>query len=177
MKKSKLENIAWAIFALALSSTIAVAQGPGARNNYYQQQNAGCLYNISNISEEQQQQIAELQEQHQRQMAELRTKRRSTVDVVKKSEIRTEMLKKTETYRNEVRRLLTAGQQAEFDKLFAWGTPGNIANMGCRNRGGNKVWARPGNQAAGTRAGTCAGAGPGQNQRNFSKRGANRNRL
>jgi hypothetical protein len=68
-------------------------------------------------------------------MDELREQRRSTVNAVEKSEIRTEMLKKVEAHRNEVKSLLTEEQQIQYDQLQA--PVGYGRNQGFRQGRGN----------------------------------------
>jgi len=159
MKTSKLKNIAWVFFALALVSTTVLAQGRGNGNRYYQNEKGDCLSYISGLTEKQQQQITKMEDEHQLAMAELRTERRSTVNAVEKSEIRTEMLKKVEAHRNEVRKVLTAEQQKQYDQLHANGSYGRNQNVGRGNGNfagqGNGRGNGHGNFARGNSRGGC----------------------
>jgi len=155
MKTSKLKNVAWVIFALTLTSTIVLAQGRGNGNRYYQNEKGDCLSYISGLTEKQQQQIDKMEDAHQLAMAELRTERRSTVNAVEKSEIRTEMLKKVEAHRNEVRKVLTADQQKQYDQLHTNGSYGPNQNVGRGNGNFARQGNGRGNYARGNSGGGC----------------------
>ncbi len=155
MKTSKLKNIAWVFFALALASTTVLAQGRRTGNGYYQNEGNYCLNYVSGLSEKQQQQIAKMEDEHQQAMAELRTERRSTISAVEKSEIRTEMLKKVEAHRNAVRNVLTEEQQNQYDRFHINGSYGRNENVG---RGQGNFAGRGngrGNFARGNNRGNC----------------------
>jgi hypothetical protein len=137
MKTSRLQKLAWVFFALALTSTTVLAQGNRTGNRYSQNQNATCLSYISNLSDKQQTQIVEMEEQHQVQMAELRTNRRTTINAIEKSEIRTEMLKKVEAHRNSVKKILNEEQKLQYDQLHAQGNLAQYCNYGNRRENGN----------------------------------------
>ncbi|MDX8338144.1 hypothetical protein SLH46_03045 [Draconibacterium sp. IB214405] len=117
MKTSKLINVAWVFFALVLTTTTVFAQRGRRANTVQNNQNLPCLTQISNLTEEQETSIQELEANHQKTMEELREQRRSTTNAVEKSELRTAMLKNVETHRGEVRNLLTADQQKQYDQL------------------------------------------------------------
>nr|WP_319510824.1 Spy/CpxP family protein refolding chaperone [uncultured Draconibacterium sp.] len=134
MKTSKLTNIAWVFFALALTSTTVLAQGRRTGNGYYQNQRNNCVNYISGLTDTQQEQIQQMENNHQLAMNELRTKQRATINTVEKSEIRTEMLKKVEAHRTEVRNLLTEEQQIQYDQLQANSNYARNQNIG-RGRG------------------------------------------
>jgi len=135
MKTSKLINVAWVFFALVLTTTSVFAQRGRRANAVQNNQNLPCLVQISDLSEDQKESIKELEVDHQKKMAELRIERRSIVNAVEKSEIRTEMLKNVEAHRNEVKSLLTEEQQAQYDQLQA--SVGYGRNQGFRQGRGN----------------------------------------
>ena len=64
-------------------------------------------------------QINALETTHQATMAELREKRRSTTDATTKANIRTEMDTQVAKHRNDVKALLNAEQQKQYDQLHA----------------------------------------------------------
>ncbi|MGM0622206.1 MAG: Spy/CpxP family protein refolding chaperone [Bacteroidota bacterium] len=145
----KTKNFVWMFIALMLTSTTLLAQGrrnvnqPGYGYGYGQ---GTCLAVLPDLTEEQQAKITELEAAHQEAMAELRVEQRSTFEPVEKSEIRTEMLKKVQAHRNEVRNLLTEDQQKQYDLLqarnnygrkgFAQGRRGGRGPAGFQGRGG-----------------------------------------
>lgn len=116
MKTSKLTKTTWVFVALTLTTTTLFAQGWRNGNRLVSGQN-NCIYQVSGLSDEQITRIDGLNNTHQAKMGELRTQRRSTIDAVEKSEIRTTMLKNVKAHRDEVKSLLTAEQQKEFDLL------------------------------------------------------------
>lgn len=117
MNISKLSKFAWAIFALALTTTTVFAQGWRNGNNVNLKQNSACLYQISDLTNNQKDQIQELANSHQTTMAELRENRRSTSDINKKNEIRKTMLENVDKHQNEVKSLLTENQKKQYDLL------------------------------------------------------------
>ena len=142
MKTSKLINVAWVFFALVLTTTTVFAQRGRRANPVQNNQNLPCLVQISDLTEDQKESIQELVASHQKTMDELREQRRSTVNAVEKSEIRTEMLKKVEAHRNEVKSLLTEEQQIQYDQLQA--PVGYGRNQGFRQGCGNANFKRQG---------------------------------
>lgn len=187
MKTSKLQKVAWVFFALVLTSSIVSAQGFRNGNRMYQNQNGNCLYQISGLSEKQQTQIQKMEDEHQQGMDELRNKRRSTASAIEQSEIRTEMLKKVETHRNSVKKVLTADQQKQYEQLHAYGNNGRNGQFA--NSRGNRNFAGRGNGnfARGNRGGGCyvntnfrgkngnfqSGNFRGNTKRNYSQSGGN----
>lgn len=174
MKTSNLQKFAWVFFALVLTTTSVFAQGWRRANyNVQNNQNLPCLTQISNLSEQQLESIQELEADHQKAMGELREQRRSTLNAVEKSEIRTEMLKNVEAHRSGVKSLLTEEQQVQYDQLQAslgYGRNqvynqrrgnaninqqgrgnGNAAFRGQGNGGGNRTYARGQGQGRGNR--------------------------
>jgi Spy/CpxP family protein refolding chaperone len=145
MKKSKLTKLAWAFFALAVTSTTLYAQGWNNGKQAGNGWNKTCLNQISGLSDEQKIKIDGLNEIHQAKMAELRTKRQSTNDAIEKSEIRTTMLKNVKAHRDEVKSLLTTEQQKQYDQLQARGN----GNFQGRGQGRGQQFA--GNQGCGCR--------------------------
>ncbi|QIA06785.1 Spy/CpxP family protein refolding chaperone [Draconibacterium halophilum] len=133
METSKLINVAWVIFALVLTTTTVFAQRGRRANAVQNNPNLPCLTQISDLTEEQETSIQGLEASHQKTMDELREQRRSTVNAVDKSEIRTEMLKNVEAHRNEVKLLLTEEQQKQYDQIKANGSCGRNQNVGRRN--------------------------------------------
>jgi hypothetical protein len=107
-------------------------------------------------------------------MDELRTKRQSTTDAIEKSEIRTTMLKNVKAHRDEVKSLLTAEKQKEFDTLQQRGNYGNgrgQANFNGRRQGnGNCQFA--GNYCS---RGNRNGGGQGYGNGNLRNQGCYRN--
>lgn len=154
MKTSNLKKIAWAFFVLALTASTVFGQGRRNGNRNVTQQKGTCLNYISDLTEDQQTRIKTMDEKHWEMMDELRAKRRSTINAVEKSEIRTEMLKTVEAHRNAVRGLLTEDQQKRYDQLQANAGTGKNQNVGrgqgnaCGNAQSNRGW----NQAG---RGTC----------------------
>lgn len=138
MNNSKLKNVAWVFFALVLTTTTVFAQDSGYRNRNFPGQNGTCLELISNLSEKQKTQIQKLEENHQTEIAELRKNRRASFDETKKNEIRNEMLERVATHQSEVKDLLSADQQKEYELLHARGT--NFRNQNGKNfqKGGRK---------------------------------------
>jgi hypothetical protein len=198
MKNSKLQKLAWVFFALSLATITAFGQGRGNGNRYYQNQNGNCLQSIQGLTEKQQKQIQKMEDEHQDGMAKLREKRRSTAGAIEKSEIRTEMLKKVEAHRKEVRGMLTEDQQKQYDQLHAYGNYGRNQNVGRGqanfvvrgngnrnfvrrgNRGGNFIHGNQGGcysntNFRGTRGSFQQGYGRGAGNRAGFVRGNNRN--
>lgn len=134
MKTSKLIYVVGGFFVLMLAATTAFGQGRGNGNSYFQKKSGRCVYSIAGLTEKQQEQVEKMQNKHQEVMAELREKRRSTINAIEKSEIRTTMLKKVEAHRKAVRSVLTEDQQKVYDQLPAYGNYGRNQNLG-RGRG------------------------------------------
>lgn len=155
MKTSKLKNIAWVVFALMLTTTTVFAQRGRRANMVQNNQNLPCLTQISNLSEDQEKSIQELEAGHQKKMVELREERRTTVNAVEKSEIRTEMLKNVEAHHNEVKSLLTEEQKVQYDQLQAYGGYGRNQNVGRENRNFSGQLGGRGNFTRGNGRGTC----------------------
>lgn len=183
MKLSKITYVAWVFFALMLASSTLMAQGwrQGNKRNY--QPNQGCLHGISNLSEKQQKQILGLEESHQIAMAELRTKRRSTTNAVEKSEIRTEMLKKVEAHKGEVKGLLSKEQQQQYEQLRSYGSNGcsqtywnGRGNVNFQGRGNGNLQFACTNQRAGNHGGRQGFSKGNGNFRNSNNGRGNGNR-
>ncbi|AHW61652.1 LTXXQ motif family protein [Draconibacterium orientale] len=174
MKTSKLFNVAWVLFALVLTTTTVFAQRGRRANPVQNNQNLPCLTQISNLTEEQETSIQELEASHQKTMAELRTERRSTINAVEKSEIRTEMLKKVEAHRNDMKSLLTEEQQIQYDQLQASMGYGRNQNVGRGNRNFSAKRGGRGNFARGNGRGACYSQ-PAYNGRNYNNRPNYRN--
>jgi hypothetical protein len=165
MNTSKLHKFAWTFFALALITTTVFGQNN--RNNITEnnKQNATCLEQISDLTETQKTQILNLESSHQEKMAEFRNQRRSTVNAIEKSEIRTEMLKNVEAHRNEVKSLLTDNQQKEYDLLHYRGNNYRNQNYGFQQgRGRGQGQFSRGN--CGNYQGNRNGFNRGNNRRN-----------
>ena len=152
MKTSKLINVAWVFFALVLTTTSVFAQRGRRANAVQNNQNLPCLTQISDLSEEQKTSIQELEASHQKTMTELREQRRSTVNAVEKSEIRTEMLKNVEAHRNAVKSLLSEEQQTQYKQLQASAGYGRNQGYGQGRGNGNFNRQGRGNGNAGFRA-------------------------
>ncbi len=125
MKISKLTKLAWVFFALALTTTTLFAQGWRNGNRPVNGQKNNCINQISGLSDEQQTKIEGLNKSHLETMAQLRTQRQSTTDAIEKSEIRTAMLKNVKAHRDEVKSLLTADQQKQWESLQGYSNKGN----------------------------------------------------
>lgn len=130
MKTSKLKKLAWVFLALALTTTTLFAQGWRNGNRPFYGSNNNCINLISGLSDEQKTKIDGLNKSHFETMSQLRALRQSTTDAIGKSEIRTTMLKTVKTHREEVKSMLTAEQQKEFDALQQRGNYGNGSGQG-----------------------------------------------
>ncbi len=164
MRISKLRKFAWAFFALALATTTVFAQGYGNRNRVNNNKTGVCLEQITDLTEQQKTKIQELEQKHQTEMAELRDNRRGTVDAIEKNDIRGEMLKKVKAHRNEVKQLLTASQQEQYEALHAQGR-NQGKQFASNKRSGNKGNAGYGKGNRGGKGKGCRGhrSGNGNN--------------
>jgi len=175
MNMSKLTKLAWVFFALAVTSTTLFAQGWRNGKQAGNGLNNNCINQVSGLTDEQKTKIDGLNETHQVKMGELRTQRQSTTDAIEKSEIRTTMLKNVKAHRDEVKSLLTAEQQKEYELLQARENYGNgrgNANFQGRRQGRGQQFA--GNQGCGTRGKNGAGA-QGYGRGNQQNKGCFRN--
>lgn len=122
MKTKKFKTITWVFIALLMGTTTVFAQ-PGRnidRTGFGYGYGGGyCLNVLTDLTEEQQEQITKLEASHQEAMVELRIEQRSAVDPIEKNEIRGEMLKRVKAHRDEVRSLLTEEQKKQYDLLQA----------------------------------------------------------
>ncbi len=170
MKTSKLTNLAWVIFALAVTSTTLSAQGWRNGKQAENGRNNNCINQVSGLTGEQQSKIDGLNETHQAKMGELRIQRQSTTDAIEKNEISTTMLKNVKAHRDEVKSLLTTEQQKEFDSLQQRGNYANDRGQGnFQGRGQGRGQQFIGNQRCGVRGnqnfgGQGYGRGYRQNQ-------------
>ena len=135
------------LIALMLGSSILFAQG--RRNAQCRWNGNGngygiCLNFLSDLTNEQKEKIVELESTHQVAMAELRVKQRLTFEPIEKNEIRGEMLKKIKTHRDEVRNLLTAEQQKQYDALHAQNGFGGRRFVAARSGRGQARFGRQG---------------------------------
>ena len=175
MKLSKLTKLAWVFFALAVTSTTLFAQGWRNGKQAGNGLNDNCINQVSGLTDEQKTKIDGLNETHQVKMGELRTQRQSTTDAIEKSEIRTTMLKNVIAHRDEVKSLLTAEQQKEYDLLQARGNYGNgRGNGNFQGRGQGRGQQFAGNQGCGARA-NRGGGGQGSGWGNRQNQGCFRN--
>lgn len=122
----KSMRIFWMLIVLLLGSTTIMAQGRrnmpcGASGNRFGNGfgDGTCIAVLADLTEDQKSQIAELIQSHQQEMDKLRETMRATFDLDEKNKIRAEMLQKVQEHRNEVRSLLTASQQEQYDMLHA----------------------------------------------------------
>lgn len=171
---SKLKKVAGVVFVLALTTGTLFAQRGNGRNAALNGQNSICLNRISGLTTEQTEKIRELDNKHLEEMAQLREERRSTSDFDKKNEIRSEMLKNVESHRSEVKSLLNADQQKEFDSIQRFGNAN--AQQGNRfafGNNGNRGF-RQGVRGNGNCRGNFNGNGRGNNRKQM--RGNNQNR-
>ncbi|KJF42946.1 Spy/CpxP family protein refolding chaperone [Draconibacterium sediminis] len=175
MKTSKLINVAWVFFALVLTTTTVFAQRGRNANQVQNNPNLPCLAQISDLTEEQKTSIQELEASHQKTMAELREQRRSTVNAIEKSEIRTEMLKNVEAHRNEVKSLLTEEQKAQYIQLRTSAGAGQGRGNGQFNRkgrgNGNAGFRAQGNRCRNQVYARGQGKGRGNKNGNQGRRG------
>jgi hypothetical protein len=177
MKTSNLQKLFWVFFALIVTTTSIFAQGRRTGNNVQTNQNLPCVTQISNLSDQQVVEIEKLEAGHQETMEELRTQRRSTIDAVEKSEIRTEMLKKVEAHQNDVKSLLNADQKAEYEQLQNNGGLYKNQRYAQNNRGRNSAGNYGRQNCVGCRGnGNNVAAGRnGQRGNNCIQRGGNGN--
>jgi hypothetical protein len=168
MKLSKLSKLAWVLFALAIGTTTVVAQGRRNGNSLINGQNNSCINRVSGLNDDQKTKIDGLNETHQAKMDELRTQRQSTADAIEKSEIRTTMLKNVKAHRDEVKSLLTAEQQKEWETLQPNGNYGKVfGNSNFQGRGQGRGQQFAGNNSCmgrGNRSGGRQGNGYGNRQ-------------
>jgi len=175
MKLSKLSKLAWVLFALVVTSTTLLAQGWRNGKQTGNGRNNNCINQISGLTDEQKTKIDVLNETHQVKMGELRTQRQSTTDAIEKSEIRTTMLKNVKAHRDEVKSLLTAEQQKEYDLLQARGNYGKgRGNANFQGRGQGRGQQFAGNQGCGART-NRGGGGQGYGRGNRQNQGCIRN--
>ena len=173
---SKLTKLAWVFFALAVTSTTLFAQGWGNGKQAGNGRNNNCINQISGLNDEQKTKIDGLNETHQAKMEELRIQRQSTTDAIEKSEIRTTMLKNVKAHRDEVKSLLTAEQQKDYDLLQARGNYGKgRGNGNFQSRGQGRGQQFAGNQGCGARANRGGGGGQGYGRGNRQNQGCIRN--
>ena len=175
MKLSKLTKLAWVFFALAVTSTTLFAQGWGNGKQAGNGRNNNCVNRISGLTDEQQLKIDGLNETHQVKMSELRTQRQSTTDAIEKSEIRTSMLKNVKAHRDEVKSLLTAEQQKQWENMQPnrnYGNGRGNANFQGNRQGRGQQFAV--NQGCGVR-GNRGGGGQGYGRGNHQNQGYYRN--
>ena len=149
MKTTKLLVFSILFILWGSTSNLYAQPGYGNRMAYDQSMSQGvlpCTQWLSNLTEDQKVAIQDLEKQHQDSMATLRLQRRSTFDPIEKNTIRGQMLKKVESHRNAVKKLLTEDQQKEYDLLharygygrgqgFARGRWGGGRQAGFRGRG------------------------------------------
>ena len=175
MKLSKLTKLAWVFFALAVTSTTLFAQGWRNGKQAGNDRNNNCINQVSGLTDEQKTKIDGLNETHQVKMGELRTQRQSTTDAIEKSEIRTTMLKNVKAHGDEVKSLLTAEQQKEYDLLQARGNYENgRGNGNFQGRGQGRGQQLAGNQGCEART-NRGGGGQGYRRGNRQNQGCFRN--
>jgi hypothetical protein len=139
MKTSKLRKLAWAFFALALTTTSVSAQGYGYRNRVIQPSDGmPCIEQISDLTEKQKTDILALEQKHQEEMVALREDRRSTTDFDKKDSIREKMLEQKVDHRNAVKALLNPDQQRQYDLIQAKRGMGKYRNSAMTKGSGNR---------------------------------------
>jgi hypothetical protein len=126
----KAVNLAFLLMLIALTTQSFGQRGRNMNN---------CCQNIPNLTEKQQDQIAELRSGHLEKIVELRQERRGTANFNEKNEIREIMLKEREAHRKEIRALLTEKQQAYFDKNYRNMRNYNARNSNCGNNKAGKV--------------------------------------
>ena len=167
MKTSKLQKFAWVFFALALGTSTLFAQGWRNGNRAFAQnnENVTCINYLSDLTDEQVNEITALDEKHQKEMDVLRDKRRATTNWDEKDLIREEMLENIVDHRVEVKNLLTEDQQKEYDLLQLRGN--NFRNQrAAYQRGNGPGYGNQQGFARGNRGG-AGGAGYGRgNYRN-----------
>ncbi len=158
MKISKLQKFAWVFFTLALGTSTLFAQGwrNGNRTIAQNSKNVTCVNYLSDLTDEQVNEITALDEKHQEKMDVLRDKRRATTNWDEKDIIREEMLENIVDHRSEVKELLNENQQKEFELLQLRGnnfrnqnSNGNFQGRGRVARQGNAMGFRNGNRGFG----------------------------
>jgi hypothetical protein len=175
MKLSKLTKLAWVFFALSVTSTTLFAQGWRNGKQAGNGRNNNCINQVSGLTDDQKTKIDGLNETHQVKMGELCTQRLSTTDAIEKSEIRTTILKNVKAHRDEVKSLLTAEQQKDYDLLQARGNYGNgRGNGNFQGRGQGRGQQFAGNQGCGAR-GFRGGGRQGYRRGNRQNQGCFRN--
>lgn len=145
MKTSQFFRFAGIFTALILVTGVAIS---GNNRGRFYQNNGQCINQISGLNQDQRTKITVLQQEHQKVMDELRQKRRSTTDFTQKEQVREEMNAEVLNYRNNVRSLLNASQQAQFDAFAS-------------SRGNQKNFTGQGGQRQGRGKGQGKGQGPG----------------
>jgi len=126
MKTSRLNRVAGLCLALILTAGSAVSgNNPDGkvRNSAGVQQS--CIHSISGLSELQKDKIFAMETQNQTAMNELREKQRSADGKTQKEEIKKQIDKQAETYRNAVTSVLSADQQKQFLQFQANGANQN----------------------------------------------------
>jgi len=148
MKTSKLQKLAWVLFALTLGTGTLAAQekGIGKKALVQNGKKITCVESISNLTMKQVEAISKMETKHQSQIDNLREKMQSTNDFNEKKQIRNEMLENVVTHRSEVKKLLTENQQKEYDMHQLRGN--NFGNHRAINRGRKGNSRGGGNHAA-----------------------------
>lgn len=167
MKTSEFKKLAWALFALMLTSSIVSAQRWGNRINRQSETNAlPCLVRIDGLSDKQKAEIQTLAANHQEAMESLRTERRSTAGVDEKAGIREKMLEQKVDHRNAVKALLNPEQQRQYDLIQAGNGRGMSMGKGFQNGKGNygnrNGWSRGNRGGRANCYASAGGRGPGR---------------
>ena len=135
---------------LAIALTVAVISVSASTGFEGQKRNnashtGDCASQLTGINQQQTEQINALETTHQATMAELREKRRATTDVAEKANIRSEMDAQVTKHRNDVKALLNADQQKQYDQLHAAGGKQLKQKKGKNNGNGQGSGTRTGN--------------------------------
>lgn len=115
MNLKKAKTVAGMFLFLVFLSNSVYSQGWCSPNRFNKVQNSFCFNQIQGLTDEQKSKITDLQNQHFEEMEELRSEMQTTPDVIKRSEIRTKMLKKADAHRKAVKNLLTPAQQEQIN--------------------------------------------------------------
>ncbi|MDX9881918.1 MAG: hypothetical protein RBS73_07610 [Prolixibacteraceae bacterium] len=83
-----------------------------------------CTTKLNGLTSQQTEQINQLVSQHQQVMDGLRTERRSTADFAAKDNVRSKMLSVKETYRKQMKEILTPDQWAQYETFYQAGYRG-----------------------------------------------------
>ena len=127
MRTINFTKFALVIVIMATAATTTFGQRWNNANRFANNQavfsQPTCINQITDLTDNQIQQITDLEKKHQVKMDEFRTQRRSTLDLAEKNILRAEMDKKVLDHQNKVKALLTEDQQNQYDILHTYANP------------------------------------------------------